>query len=319
MPARRRRRPGSDRLYVTTEDGLPLGHVDLFDGTTHDVPAVWRDRFLREANAWLWQNNLPPLAGGDEERPTPVLGAGVEPPDGGWNPGWEDVALHRPGHLMADEAARARSSGVPDADRPSRLRADGQHAVDDALAKLTRPRLRRGAARWRILHAVDMAFPESGRGGVTAADVRRGGPAPAAGGTPSRVLLDHVVIGPPGVFVVEVRNHPGGRAYIGPESLEIDGEKIDLGRRRRIGEEAARRLSAGLAAAAGAAETLNPPIVTPVVALVGAIVVGLDRPRGVLVSRVGHLPRLLQAFGPQLVDEAVAQVHTVARRSDVWS
>jgi hypothetical protein len=114
-------------------------------------------------------------------------------------------------------------------------------------------------------------------------------------------------------------NIPGGRVVVGPDSLEIDKDKIDLGRRRRIGEAAATRLSAALARAAGASETLNPPAVTPVIAVVGAILVGIERPRGVLVSRVGPLPRLLQAFGTPLIDLAVAQTHEVARRSTTWS
>lgn len=294
MPVRRKRRPGSDRLYVTSDDGLPLGHVDLASGEAHDVPAAWRERFTQEANAWLWQNNLPPLPGPAGE--APAIEAGVDPPEGGWEPGWDDLALHLPGHGLSDEAARARASGVPDADRPSRLRADGQHAVDDALAKLTRPALGRvRGARWRIVHAVDMLLDDE------------------------TVTLDHVVVGPPGVFVLEVLNVPGGRVAMGKESLEASGEAVDLTYRRDVGDEVARRLSEGLARAAGAAETLNPPVVTPVVAVVGATLVGMERPRGVLVSRVGHLPRILQAFGTTLVDQAVAQVYTVARRSDTWT
>lgn len=300
MGVRRRRRPGSDRLYVTTDTGLPLGHLDLVTRDAHDVPAGWRGTFVEEVNAWLWANGLPTIGGPDPESDDdPVaLEAGVDAPVGGWEPGWEDLALHLPGHGLSDEAARARTTAGRDADRPARLRADGRAAVDEALAKMTRGRsvLRRGApARWRVLHAVPMAVD---------------------GG---EIVLDHVVIGPAGVFVLEVQNHPGGRVIVGPESLEIDEEKIDLGRRRRIGDEAGRRLSAGLARAAGAVETLNPPTVTPVIAVVGAIVIGGDRPRGVLVSRVGHLPRLLQAFGTPLVDQAVAQTYEVARRSGTWA
>lgn len=297
MPARRRRRLGTDRLYITSEDGLPLGHLDLITRQAHDVPSGYRDRFAQEANTWLWHNNMPTMGGPDEGPEPAALGAGVEAPDGGWEAGWEDLALHRPGHGLGEQAAAARAQIGKDADRPYRLRADGQHAVDDALAKLTRaPALRRGRGpRWRILHAVPIGF-EGGE-----------------------VLVDHVVMGPPGMFVVEVANIPGGRVVVGPDSLEIDEDKIDLGRRRRIGEVAATRLSAALARAAGAVETLNPPSVTPVIAVVGAIVVGGDRPRGVLVSRVGPLPRILQAFGTPLTDLAVAQIHQVARRSDTWS
>ena len=297
MPARRRRRPGSDRLYVTSADGLPLGHLDLFSRIAHDVPAGYREHFVQEANAWLWQNNMPPMGSPSEVAEPAALGAGVAAPEGGWDPGWEDLALRRPGHGLLEEAAHARATRGPEADRPYRLRADGQHAVAEALGKLTRaPALRRGRGpRWRILHAVPMASDEGD------------------------VVLDHVVIGPPGVFVLEVVTVPGGRVTLGDVELDLGGSTLDLGRWRRIGLEAADRVSAGLARAAGATETLDPPAVHPVVAVVGGILVGRGRPRGVTVSRVGQLPRLLTAFGSPLSDLAVAQVHEVARRSTTWS
>jgi hypothetical protein len=298
MPARRRRRPGSDRLYVTSSDGLPLGHLDLVTRVAHDVPSGYREHFVQEANSWLWQNNMPPMGAPAEVAEPAALGAGIAPPEGGWDPGWEDLALHRPGHGLHEEAAAARAARGPGADRPFRLRADGQHAVAEALGKLTRtPALRRGrGARWRILHAVPMAFAEGD------------------------VLLDHVLIGPPGLFVVEVANVPGGRVVLEDQRVDLgNGTVLELDRHRRIGAEAAERVSVALARAAGAAETLDPPAVHPVVTIVGAILSGTGRPRGVTVSRVGQLPRLLTAFGTPLSDLAVAQIHEVARRSVTWS
>lgn len=298
MPARRKRRPGSDRLYVTSPDGLPLGHLDLVTRTAHDVPTGYRERFAQEANAWLWENHLPPMANPAEAAEPAALGAGVETPEGGWDPGWEDLALHLPGHGLLEEAANARAARGPDADRAHRLRADGQHAVAEALAKLTRPpALRRGrGARWRILHGVPLALVDED------------------------VLLDHLLVGPPGVFVIEVAHVPGGRVVMEDEKLDLGGgSALELERRRRIGFEVGDRVSAALARAAGAAETLDPPAVHPVIATVGAILSGTGRPRGVTVSRVGQLPRLLSAFGAPLSDLAVAQIHEIARRSDTWT
>lgn len=297
MPARRKRRPGSDRLYVTSSEGLPLGHLDLVTRESHDVPTAFRDHFAQEANSWLWHNNMPTMAGPDERPEPPALGAGADPPEHGWDPGVEDLALRPPGYGLSEEASAARARLGRDADRPYRLRADGRHEVSAALAKLTRRgTLRPGRTpRWRMLNAVPMAFEDH------------------------EIVLDHVVIGPPGAFVIEARNIPGGRVVVAPESLEIDDEKVDLGLRRRIGEEVAYCLSTGLARAAGAAETLNPPTVTPVVAVIGAVVIGGERPRGVLVSRVGQLPRLLQAFSPLLGDAGVTQTYEVARRSVTWT
>jgi hypothetical protein len=275
MPARRRRRPGSDRLYVTSADGLPLGHLDLFTREAHDVPAGYRERFVQEANAWLWQNSMPPMGSPAEVAEPAAISAGVEPPVGGWDPGFDDLALHLPGHGLLEEAANARARG-----------------------KLTRtPALRRGrGARWRILHTVPMAFAEGD------------------------VVLDHVLIGPPGVFLIEVANVPGGRAVLDHRSVDLGGGTVlELDRNRRIGIEAGERVSIALARAAGATETLDPPAVHPVIAIVGAIMSGTGRPRGVTVTRVGQLPRLLSAFGAPLSDLAVAQIHEVARRSTTWS
>ncbi|MEJ2888601.1 nuclease-related domain-containing protein [Actinomycetospora aeridis] len=308
MPARRKRRPGSDRLYVTSAEGLPLGHLDLVSRVAHDVPAGYRERFTHEANAWLWENNLPPMASPDEIAPPAALGAGAAPPEGGWDPGWEDLALHRPGHGLIEEAATARAERGPEADRPARLRADGQHAVAEAVAKLTRPpTLRRGrGARWRILHSVPMAFAEAP------------GDAAQRSSTPGLVTLDHVLIGPPGLFVIEVVNIPGGRVVVEDQHLDLAGSSLDLDRHRRIGLEVADRVSVALARAVGATETLDPPAVHPMVAVVGAILSGGGRPRGVTVTRLGPMPRLLTAFGTPQSDQAVEQIHDVARRSVTW-
>lgn len=296
MPARRKRRPGTDRLYVTSSEGLPLGHLDLVSRVAHDVPAEYREQFTREANAWLWSNHMPPMASPAEVTEPAALAAGAEPPDGGWDPGWEDLALRRPAHGLTEAAAIARAEEGPDADRPHRLRADGQHAVAETLAKLTRPpTLRRGrGARWRILHSVPMAFVDGD------------------------VVLDHLLIGPPGLFLIEVTNVPGGRAVIEDQTVEVGGAALDLGRLRRMGDEVADRISVALAHAAGAAETLDPPAVHPVVVVVGAILSGTGHPRGVAVTRLGQLPRLVSAFGTPLSDLAVDQIHEVARRSVTW-
>lgn len=309
MKLRRRRRPGSDRLYVTTDAGLPLGHVDLLTRTEHDVPALWADAVRGLVDTWLFEHGRPPLATGAPPAP-PQLETGTATPAGGWpaadgpleDPDDDDLALHLPGHGLHVEASRVRASGGSGADRPLRLRADGRHAVADALAKLSRggPGLRRGRGRWRMLHGVAMLMRLDD-------------------GTEETVLIDHVVVGPAGVFVVEVQHHPGGGVVVGPQSLEIDRERIDLNRRRAVGEEAEERLAESLAIAAGAETTLNPPPVTPVIAVVGAVVIGHDRPRGVLVARVGQLPRLLQAFGTRLTDEAVEQTFAVARQAVTWT
>ncbi len=256
--------------------------------------------------------------------PSNALEAGTPTPAGGWSadsadgfradafadPGrraghdepqrvgdtWEDLALHAPDHGLLRAAAVARAAGDRVADRDLRYKADGRQAVAAALAREvggSSGRLGRGG-RWHILHSVEMSV-----GGET-------------------VILDHLVIGPPGVFVVEVRHEPGGKVHASTTGLEIDGRHVDLARIRTLGEEVHDRLAEAIALAAGFEEVLDPPPVTPVIAVVGATIVSHSRPRGVIVSRAGDLARAMNARGDRLSGAAIEETFAVARRSDTW-
>ena len=257
--------------------------------------------------------------------PAPALEAGTPTPAGGWSADsadgfradaftdggrraghdepqrvgdlWEDLALHAPDHGLLRLAAQARAAGDKEADRALRYKADGRQAVAAALGReVGGPggRLGRGS-RWRILHGIDMTV-----GGDT-------------------VVLDHLVIGPPGVFVVETRHEPAGKVHASTGGLEIDGKHIDLARIRTVGEEVHERLAEAIALAAGFEEVLDPPPVTPVIAVVGATIVNHSRPRGVIVARAGDLARAMRARGDRLSAAAVEETFAVARRSDTWT
>ncbi|MEJ2869848.1 nuclease-related domain-containing protein [Actinomycetospora sp. OC33-EN08] len=268
-----------------------------------------------------------PPARREEPRATAALEAGVPTPAGGWSadsadgyrfdafddggpraPGhertgqrleetWTDLARHAPDHGLARRAADARRAGRRDDDKALRLRADARLEVAGALSReLAAPvsaRLAR-AARWRMLHGVD---------------VRVGG---------EIATVDHLVICPSGVFVLEDRPQPGGKVHASTEGLEIDGQHLDLARIRTVAEEVADRLAEGIALAAGFEEVLNPPGVTPVVVVVGATIVNHSRPRGVVVTRAGDLARELRSRGDRLTAAAIEETYVVARRSDTW-
>ena len=300
MPARRRRRLGADRLYVTSADGLPLGHLDLFSRVAHDVPAGYRETFVKEANAWLWQNNMPPMGSPSEvaPEPPPALGAGVEPPEGGWDPGVDDLALRRPGHGLLDEAAQARATRGPDADRPLRLRADGQHAVAEALGKLTRPpALRRGrGARWRD--------PPPGADGV-----RRGRRRPRPRRRRAARPVRH-----------RGRQHPLAAGWswrttssTSPAPRWTWSDTVASARRPPTG------CRSRSPAPRGPPRRSTRPRCTPSSPSSARSSPATGAHRGVTVTRVGQLPRLLTAFGDPLSDLAVAQTYEVARRSVTWS
>ncbi|HEY2191513.1 MAG TPA: nuclease-related domain-containing protein [Actinomycetospora sp.] len=349
MPARRTRLGRGDRVVVTSPYGSRLGTYDLTTGEVSDVAPTFRATFVAELDDWLVAHDLPRFPGfGDDEprRPSrrrltdtlriprqggprprdrahsgaPALEAGPATPSEGWSADsadgfradafvdtgrrstgedvaetddWEDLAFHGPDHGLLREAARARAAGHRERDRELRLRADGRHAVADALV---RESAGPGAGRrgWRMLHGIDMAV-----GGET-------------------VTLDHLVIGTPGVFVVEVRHHPGGKVHASTTGLEIDSRQFDLARIRTLGEEVHDRIAEAIALAAGFEEVLDPPPVTPVIAVVGATIVTHSRPRGVIVARAGDLARAMRSRGERLSPAAVEETYAVARRSDTW-
>ncbi len=252
----------------------------------------------------------------------PALEAGPPTPAGGWSadsadgfradafvdPGratthddvaetvdWEDLAFRGPDHGLIREASRARAAGDRERDRRLRLHADGRHAVADALARESGAVVSgRRSTRWRMLHGIEMAVGSD------------------------TVTLDHLVIGTPGVFVVEVRHLPGGKVHASTTGIEIDGKQFDLARIRTLGEEVHDRIAEAIALAAGFEEVLDPPPVTPVIAVVGATIVTHSRPRGVIVARAGDLARAMRSRGERLSAAAVEETYAVARRSDTW-
>jgi hypothetical protein len=117
--------------------------------------------------------------------------------------GWDDLAVRRPGSAASAQAAKARAAapvrsvlarlaGVHTDKRAWRLGAVGEKRVGRQLECLMR-----GDPRWRCLHAVPVG--------------RRG-----AG-------IDHLVIGPGGVFMLNVKHHPGARLWVAGDTFMVDG------------------------------------------------------------------------------------------------
>lgn len=131
---------------------------------------------------------------------------------------WEDLALRSPGEMARSEAERARSvapvrsllarlMGIHTDERAWRLGADGEVRVGAQLDKLTRR-----DSRWRCLHSIPV--------GERGADI------------------DHLVIGPGGVFALNAKHHPRARIWVGGDVLMVNGVRQPYVRNSR--HEAAR-------------------------------------------------------------------------------
>jgi hypothetical protein len=88
----------------------------------------------------------------------------------------------------------ARALGVRNDERAWRIGADGEEKVATQLEKVLRKDL-----RWHILHAV----PVGERGSD----------------------IDHVVIGPGGVFTINAKHHPGAKIWVGGDTFMVNGQR----------------------------------------------------------------------------------------------
>lgn len=125
-----------------------------------------------------------------------------------------------------------------------------------------------------------------------------------------RGTIDHVVIGPAGVFTLNTKHHPGGRIWLAENAFMVDCHKTHYLRNSRF---EARRASALLTAAAGCLVAVEPIIV-----VVGADITRKADPDGVHVVYREALTRWLLKRPTRLTPETVDLVFAHARSSATW-
>ena len=206
-------------------------------------------------------------------------------------PEWEDLASRRAGAMAREQAIAlkqaapvrtllARVLKVHTDERAWRIGADGEEKVAARLEKLAKK-----DPRWRFLHAIPV--------GENGSDI------------------DHLVIGPGGVFTLNSKHHPGGRIWIRGNGFRVNGTQLPYIRNSR--HEAA-RASRYLSTACGfTVEAAG--IVVPVGADSTTI---KEAPADVHVINRMALVSWLRRRPEVLDDEAVLAIFEAARRSTTW-
>jgi hypothetical protein len=266
-------RYGKHRLYVNAPDGTKVGWVDLTTGGHYlDYPYL-REQF--EATVETWQRS--------NGRAFPAPRQHLD------TAAFTDLAGNRAGAAAREQARRlraerpvrtilARLMGVHTDERAWRIGAGGEEVVGRRLTKLS--------DEWRVLHAV----PVGDRGSD----------------------IDHIVIGPGGVYTLNTKTHPDADIWVAGNQFRINNRPEPyLHKSRHEAERAARLLSAA---------ARRPVAIQPLIVVVGARKLTVrEEARGVVVLTERDLVLHLQTEPRILSPSAVEAVYSSARRAETWA
>lgn len=273
-------RYGKDRLYVKAANERQLGWWDLVTAQPHAEDPSDLATVVAAFQSWSAENETP--AAPPETSVAPPL---PERP-------WVDLAANLPGESARERAESelrsapvrsrvARVLGVHTSERAWRIGAKGEERVAARLEHAVRQ-----DPRWRVLHAIPV--------GTRGADI------------------DHLVIGPGGVFTINAKHHPGAKIWVGASTFIVNGTKQPYVRNSRF--EAA-RASKLLSAGCGFEVFAEGVVVT-----VGAVdVVIKSQPIGVAVVTRRKVADWVLHHGQLLTDNEVEQIYAIARRSTTWT
>jgi hypothetical protein len=293
------KRYGHDRAYVKLGE-QDLGYRDLKTGTVHCDRPELADTVSRAtlalfdhvqsaaaAQAYVPRHGAPQDTPPDE-KPVPAPRR-AEPavelqPD-------RDLALNRPGQAVRQIATDlrdaapvrsfiARMVGAKTDERAHRIGAEGEVEVARRLERL--------GPEWKVLHAV----PVGDRGSD----------------------IDHVVIGPGGVFTVNAKNHPQANVWVAGDTVKVNGRNQPYVRNSRHEAGRAAKL---LSAAAGFDVEVR-----AIVAIMGAHrgFTVKEQPRDGLVSVIARkqVDAHLRSMAAVLAVPSIERIYDVARHLSTW-
>lgn len=275
------KRHGHDRLYASLPDGTAAGWADLRTGDITVLRAEYRDDVIAVLTHHSQTNPEPVLR---ETAPEAEAARPMPPP---LTPA-DDLAVNPPGASLHD--LLHRSGPGPMARVVSRLLRRptewdswrkglaGERRVGAELNRLARH-------GWRVLHSIPLA---------------------------NNVDVDHLLIGPDGVFSINTKHHHKKAVWVGDDAVKVDhGKPAPYARKSRA---EAKRVIRVLEHYCG-----FPVPVEPVLVFVG--VTDLKVVATQLSVRV-YQERQVAALAPLsgvLTPEQVEQVYRVARHRQAWS
>ncbi|MGW0595509.1 nuclease-related domain-containing protein [Streptomyces sp. NPDC002776] len=293
------KRHGKDRLYVNLPDGTTVAWADR----ATRVITIKIQKYRREAVALLRQHLGDPVTvRSDRPESTTTRGEGPTSRPKGAQPPTpaqrrlpalpeltvaDDLAQNRPGAVVL-EAMAARGPSTVQRTWAKLLKRssewDSWYVGLEGERRVGRELQRLAAYGWRVLHGV----PKSNGGDI-----------------------DHLLIGPGGVFTINTKCHQGASVWVGDEMAKVNGG-------RPVPYAAASKAEAAYVQRVLERHTGAVVPVEPVLVFVG--VATLHRAVTQYTVRI-YQEREVSALGPlagKLTADQVDQVYTVARHRRAW-
>lgn len=297
--AERKRVYSHDMLYVTDAAGTKVGRVNLDSAkVTMDLPEL-RSEFDQFVARWRAENittsetdetsaDDPKLSTASvEDQPAIAIDTALprEVVDDG--PAWHDLSHHRAGQAVRERAVELRAEapvktfaarlfGVHTDERAYRVGADGEEEVAWRMRKL--------GDGWHVLHSVPVGEKDSD--------------------------IDHVVIGPPGVFTLNTKNHSRKKVWVAENAFMVSGQKTNYLRNSR--HEAA-RASKLLTNACGFDVQVEPIIV-----VIASELTIKAQPTDVHIVPRKRIGKWLERRPSTLFPASVEAIYEMARRDTTW-
>jgi Nuclease-related domain len=296
------RRYGKDRLYVARADGTKVGWWDLQADEGHPEDEAYAVEFGEAVRRWRDEaasdqpTDAPavvaPVTSVVELVPAsePAIGNSDAEPEIPQRP-WLDLATNVAGEAAREQALAAKDAApvrtlvarvmrVHTDERAWRIGADGEEKVAAQFDKVLKK-----DPRWQFIHAIPV--------GTRGSDI------------------DHLVIGPGGVFTVNTKNHPNAKLWVGGDTFLVNGNRQPYVRNAR--HEAAR-------AAKLLTEACGFPVhVEGVIAPVNAIEVTVKTPpKDVHIVPRRQIAKWLLRHGDALSQDQQSELFDIARRSTTW-
>lgn len=293
IQAERWKRYGHDRTYLKGMDGAALGWIDNATGAL-----TIEDEANRPAlEEWLASNEV---AGAPATAPSTTASGPLEQPlavHSSTTLEDIDLASNRPGQAARQRAQAelesmreqsrfftgvARILNVKTDERAWRVGANGEETIGGKLEKLTKH-------GWHVLHAV----PVGSRGSD----------------------IDHLLIGPGGVWTLNTKNHPGKKVWVSKQKVLVGGYAQPYIRNAEFEADRVRKI---LRVRLGWEPFVKSALVFLTGTLVPEVTIKSPPEKVVILDRM-DVPMVFRRSKGRLDAEQVAAVFEVARRSSTWN